>query len=575
MRRYNTVAACNRFATLSLRKVEMRRFLQISGIVLLVFLGLVVGFFMYVKSVSTLQAPDLQDKGLMSLKAEHRSHTDRRLGESFLVLNPDGNWEMYLEGNAFRRGVVHGKLAEDLLYVQEKHFIDQIRELVPNESYLRFLKYLVGFFNRNMSKHVINEYQQEIYGVAMHMPDTFDFVSQKYDRAMNYHAAHDIGHALQNLALVGCTSFATEDEDGQLVVGRNFDFYVGDGFAENKIVALVKPDSGYAFLSVTWPGMIGVVSGMNQAGLTITLNAAPSEVPTSSATPISILAREILQYAATIDEALAIAKKRQTFVSESLLIASARDDAAAIIEKTPHEAHLFRPETFPLVCSNHFQSDALRDTELNQTWKETSDSPYRYKLMHSLLDTASLHAEDLAEVLRHKGGVGGESLGLGNPMAINQLIAHHGVIFKPSAGMAWVSSSPWQMGAFTAYDLNAIFGEIAPQPGVSMSVDSLRIAPHPWVHTPAMQDFERFRSWATFMQQILRKRELLEDEQTLDDYIALNPDYYLGYALVGEYWLQRGEPQKARTYLEKALRKPLPYASVKRDLNDLLDQAQR
>ena len=388
----------------------MRRFLQISGIVLLVFLGLVVGFFMYVKSVSTLQAPDLQDKGLMSLKAEHRSHTDRRLGESFLVLNPDGNWEMYLEGNAFRRGVVHGKLAEDLLYVQEKHFIDQIRELVPNESYLRFLKYLVGFFNRNMSKHVINEYQQEIYGVAMHMPDTFDFVSQKYDRAMNYHAAHDIGHALQNLALVGCTSFATEDEDGQLVVGRNFDFYVGDGFAENKIVALVKPDSGYAFLSVTWPGMIGVVSGMNQAGLTITLNAAPSEVPTSSATPISILAREILQYAATIDEALTIAKKRQTFVSESLLIASARDDAAAIIEKTPHEAHLFRSEKFPLVCSNHFQSDALRDTELNQTWKETSDSPYRYKLMHSLLDTASLHAEDLAEVLRHKGGVGGESL---------------------------------------------------------------------------------------------------------------------------------------------------------------------
>ena len=163
------------------------------------------------------------------------------------------------------------------------------------------------------------------------------------------------------------------------MIGRNFDFYVGDAFAENKQVAFYVPEQGYRFASVGWPGMIGVLSGMNETGLTVTINAAKSAVPTGSATPISILTREILQYAATIDEAFAIAQKRETFVSESILIGSAKDGKAAIIEKSPEKTVLFTgKEANRLICTNHYQSEEFSKDERNMENIRTSDSPYRF-----------------------------------------------------------------------------------------------------------------------------------------------------------------------------------------------------
>ncbi len=556
----------------------MKKFLKIAAWTLVALVVVLLAFVGYVVSVSTLDPPDVDLASVDIPAVQIHTATDRRAGNNHLFLNHYGNWEMYLEGSDLQRGMVNGKLSNDLLYVQEKHFTDQIRKMVPNEGYLNFLKYFVGFFNRNLNAHVEEEFQREIYGVSLSAPDTFDFISPKYDRMMNYHAAHDIGHALQNLALVGCTSFAADGgltRDGNLISGRNFDFYVGDGFAENKIVALVKPDSGYGFLSVTWPGMIGVVSGMNQAGLTITLNAAPSDVPTASATPISILAREILQYAGTIDEALEIARLRKTFVSEILLITSAADKSAALIEKTPETTALFLPDELPLICSNHFQSEELNVLPRNEEAIRTSDSPYRYELIKAMLDTTSaLTPQSVVEMLRHRGGLNSDSLGMGNPLAINQLIAHHGIVFKPAERLVWVSSGPYQLGAFAAYDLNRIFAE-QPVAGQSMAVDSLLISESDFVQSEAFARYQEYRHWIENMKLAVTHSKAVYGQNDIDQKIGLNPHYYLGHLLAGEYFLRRGAYDLADDYLLSALQKHIPYDSERRKIEGMLKKTQR
>ena len=133
--------------------------------------------------------------------------------------------------------------------------------------------------------------------------------------------------------------------------------------------------------------MIGVLSGMNETGLTVTINAAKSAVPTGSATPISILTREILQYASTIDEAFAIAQKRKTFVSESILIGSSKDGKAAIIEKSPEKTVLFKgKEANRLICTNHYQSEEFSKDERKHGNIRTSDSPYRFARLEELIN---------------------------------------------------------------------------------------------------------------------------------------------------------------------------------------------
>ena len=271
----------------------------------------------------------------------------RRWGSSSLRIDPDGLYEMRVCGGPFERGEAIGKLGEDLLYQQEKAFADKLFEMVPSSRYRAFLHYFITIFNRRMGASVPLEYRQEIKAMSASCTHEFDEFGSPYERQMQYHSAHDIGHVMQDYMLVGCTSFAVwgrESADSSLLMARNFDFYMGEEFAKNKLVLFEKPDSGYAYVSVTWPGMLGVVSGMNTQGLAVTINASKLEVPSSSATPISILVKSILQYASNIEEAETIAASFKTFVCESILVGSANDGRAVIIEKTPSAMGVYSPE---------------------------------------------------------------------------------------------------------------------------------------------------------------------------------------------------------------------------------------
>ncbi|GHS94313.1 acyl-CoA--6-aminopenicillanic acid acyl-transferase [Bacteroidia bacterium] len=416
---------------------------------------------------------------------------ERIFNGCFLRQSDSGLWEVYLQGNAFDRGIAAGKLEKDLLEFQEKVFIDQIKQMIPSEFYLKFLRIFIAFFNRNLASNIPEELKEEIYGISLSCTHDYDFIGSPYERQLNYHSAHDLGHALQDYMLVGCTSFAAwgnATEDSTLLIGRNFDFYAGDDFAKNKTVTFYAPETGYKFVSVAWAGMAGIASGMNEKGLTVTINAAKTSMPSSSATPISILCREILQYASTLEEARRIAGQYKLFVSESILIGSAIDESAEIIEKSPDKTGIYTTGSNWLVCANHFQSETFQNDKNNLENIETSDSPYRQQRMEELIrEQIPLNPVKAAGILRDRQGLGGKDIGLGNEKAINQLIGHHSVIFKPVQKQIWVSTHPWQLGQYVCYDLNVIFANL--QFSSEIRTGGLTIPPDTFLNTETYMDF--------------------------------------------------------------------------------------
>ncbi len=231
-----------------------------------------IGISAYVVSVSHINPPEITDMQPLQLQRTQIDSNCYTIGNNWFRKSKSGLYELIVEGAPFERGVIYGKLTAELVKRQEDNFTAQFKKMIPSNIYLHFLKYFIGWFNRNLANNVPEEYKDEIYGVSFSASDDYGYIGTKYVRLMNYHAAHDIGHALQSMALVGCTSFATwngRSADSTLIVGRNFDFYVGDKFAEDKIVAFYHPTVGYRFMMVTWAGFTGVVSGMNEQGLTV------------------------------------------------------------------------------------------------------------------------------------------------------------------------------------------------------------------------------------------------------------------------------------------------------------------
>jgi predicted choloylglycine hydrolase len=480
---------------------------------------------------------------------------------------------MYVEGKPFEMGVMNGLLTKDLIYIQEKAFVNEIKKMIPSDKYLKFLKYFVAWFNRNIDKYVEKEYQLEILGVSQSVSDEFSDVGPAYQRILNYHAAHDIGHALQNLNMVGCTSFAAwggASEDSSLIIGRNFDFYVGDDFSKNKIVCFCNPDKGYKFMYVTWGGMIGVVSGMNEKGVTVTLNAAPSKWPLGSKTPISILARNILQYAKNINEAYLIAKSHKTFVSESILVGSAEDKKAVIIEKSPDNSNMVVSKSDHIICTNHFQSDTSGSGFYNAINLRNSSSLYRYKRVEELMKrNPKLNYKIAADILRNQKGLYDKNIGMGNEKAINQLIAHHSIIFNPTKLLVWVSSNPYQLGEYCAYDLKKIFKEDAGmKKDIEISEPELSIPADTFLLSDEYKKFETYKSLRNEIQSYIKAGiPTAISAAEINTFLSSNPQYYYVYSLLGDYFLTSKNYSTAIEYYRTALSKEVTSA---KDVNKIM-----
>lgn len=527
--------------------------------------------------VIVLDIPPIEDETVFETERIEVNKNLRTFENSWAKKVNETDWVVYVEGTPFSRGYAYGQLLKESVQLQEDHFIGQIEKMVPSERYRKFLMTIIAFFNRDLDEYIPEEFLSEIYGVSYSFSDRYDALAPKFARILNYHAAHDIGHALNDYSMVGCTSFSAQGEyteDGSLLLGRNFDFYMGDDFAREKVLTIMKPDKGYGYVSYSWAGIMGAVSGMNEKGITVTINASKSTLPTVSKMPISLLTREILQYASTTEEAIEIVRKRDVFVSETFMVSSASEKKTILIEKAPHDMAVYDSGEDLIICSNHYQSEKFYNESYNQENIKESDTKFRYERMQQLIqENYPLTPNKAADILRNRKGMNDEFIGYGNPKSLNQLIAHHGIIFEPEKMRLWVSTSPFQMGKFICYDLNAIFGASQLSHESRITIDSLQIAQDDFVET---KTFDQFLKWKKIKQDLfdfyfLGKPYSLSPSVE-KDFVSYNSESYVTFLTLAEYYMAKKDYKKAKSYLDTALTKEQASLKEQKSIENLRNE---
>lgn len=135
------------------------------------------------------------------------------------------------------------------------------------------------------------------------------------------------------------------------MVARNMDFFPADALGPATLVQLVREPGRRSYAAVGWPAMAGVISGINDAGLSacILLNwkggdPAPGE-------PLAFRVRAILQDCADVEAGIAAMRAAPVGSRHYVLLADAR--TAAVAWWGPDGPHVDRPSADGwLVASN-------------------------------------------------------------------------------------------------------------------------------------------------------------------------------------------------------------------------------
>ena len=175
-----------------------------------------------------------------------------------------------------------------------------------------------------------------------------------------------LGQCFLDLAqLSACSTFtlpAAASADGVARFGRNLDFPSLDVADKYTTLFVVHGDGGRcAFAAVGWPGMVGVLSGINEHGLCLANMEVKRAVGVPHAMPYTLLYRTVLERCRTVDEAVALLEKTPRQTPNNLMLMDAAGNRA-VVEVTPDAVHVRRGVDGAILISTNHQRDQDADT---------------------------------------------------------------------------------------------------------------------------------------------------------------------------------------------------------------------
>jgi hypothetical protein len=175
-----------------------------------------------------------------------------------------------------------------------------------------------------------------------------------------------LGNTLPDiLKTTGCSTIIVQPGRSAVkgpLFGRNLDYYNLGFLHDYSLVTVYRPKGKHAFAAVGFPGMVGCISGMNDAGLalaTLEVYSSKDGAPKLQAkgVPYALTYRRILEECTTVAEAEKLLRSLERTTMNNLAICDPH--GGAVFEITSRSLVVRRPIEDICCCTNHFRTPEL------------------------------------------------------------------------------------------------------------------------------------------------------------------------------------------------------------------------
>lgn len=241
-----------------------------------------------------------------------------------------------LRGDGATLGRQHGRQLREQIRILDEQYI---RKWFPSkegyEQALAGASIFQGF--------LLPEHRAELHALA-------DAAGVRFDEALLSNCFLDLNH------IMACSTIglpADASPDGVARFGRNLDFASLGVADKHSVLLIMHPKGRYAFAAVSWPGMVGVLSGMNEHGLTLANMEVGGASDEPHAMPYILLYRMVLERCKTVDEAIALLNQTPRQTTNNLMLMDAAG-SRAVVEITSRNITVRRGHgDATLISTNH------------------------------------------------------------------------------------------------------------------------------------------------------------------------------------------------------------------------------
>jgi len=486
-------------------------------------------------------------------------HAGRELQFGRSNLTRDGRlWRMHFEGSNLEIGAAHGSLAGRQIQELDARVTARVEQRYGSAVEQWTAAMLLRWNYRGADRHLEPAIREELAALSASVPELRSKRASAYQRVFMYQCFQGLAQRLDDIVLEG-TVFAvaprrSHAESGNLIIGRTLSFDLGHDFEADRMLYFYRPDGRYPFVSVGWPGLLGVVTGINARGIFVALNAARTDDPLEDGSPLPLVLRRVLEEADTLEHAVQIIHDADLRSSGIVLIGDGVARKAAILEvaaRDREDRRVLRGEGEPILWATDHMLKEVFEADLQNDWvRRYSSSGYRYERLDALLhERGPIDPRRAAAILRDRRGADGETLGLGNRNALENLATTHSVVVDATAMVMWVAEGPSNLGRYRAFDLATMLGRenTTPAPLEDIPAD-------PLLYSEEYQDYREARESIDHARSLLTRGSPQRALWSAQVALALAPDIGDLHRLLGDIKRELGEHEEAlvhyRRYLE-------------------------